>query len=244
MLCTALIANSLQSAIFLTELIIKLFKQIGLEVNLSKCFAISIVNGEMVEERIPICDSYYDTIGTKDKIKYLGATFKDTVYLDKDELIKDFSKKLEVLTGSSLLHPNQKLTILNSYLCPTLTFKLQFTPLKQLTNSFLIKLDKILKSCGKEFIGLPEDIPNAMMYSPRKYKCLGLINICWEAPLQHINIMSCLYNSMNPYLTATLDFKDKITGALKKFKIIDGFEIEELLKKRRPANILRNYLRD
>lgn len=113
---TALFANSLQSAIFLTELTINLLAKIGLQVNLNKCFAISIINGEMVKEKIPICGSFIESIGINDKIKYLGATFKETINLDKGELISEFSKKLEVLTGSSLLHPHQKLNILNSYL--------------------------------------------------------------------------------------------------------------------------------
>lgn len=190
------------------------------------------------------CGSFINSIGPNDKIKYLGATFKDTVNLDKEQLITDFSKKLEVLTGSSLLHLNQKLTILNTYLWPTLTFKLQYTPLKQLTKSFLTSLDKILKSCIKDFIGLPEDIPNAMIYSPRKYKGLGLINANWEAPLQHINIMSCLYNSNNPYLNSTMDFKNEITTALNKLKITNAFDVDELMSKKRPANGLRNHLRE
>lgn len=83
-----------------------------------------------------------------------------------------------------------------------------------------------------------------MIYSPRKYKGLGLTNAGWEAPLQHINIMACLHNSMNPYLTAIMDFKKEITTSLKQLNITEGFDIDELMKKRRPANVIRNHLRD
>lgn len=129
------------------------------------------------------------------------------------------------------------------YLWPTLTFKLQFTPLKQLTATFLENLDKIVKSCVKEFIGLPEDIPNAMIYSPRKFKGLGLVNANWEASLQHINIIACLSRLANPYLQKIIDFNHEISAALKRLKITDTFDAEELTLKTRPANLVRNHLR-
>lgn len=108
-----------------------------------------------MKEQIPVCGSYIESIGPLEKIKYLGATFTESIKLDKEKLLKEFTKNLEVLTGSPLLHPNQKLTILNTYLWPSLTFKLQCTPLKQLTTVFLTNLDKIdwtLLDCLKIFL--------------------------------------------------------------------------------------------
>lgn len=84
---TALIANSLQSAILLTELTILLLEKIGLEVNSSKCFAISIVDGILQRTDIPICGSSITSIGPDDKIKYLGASLNDGIILDKGDLL-------------------------------------------------------------------------------------------------------------------------------------------------------------
>ncbi|KAJ6639409.1 PiggyBac transposable element-derived protein 2, partial [Pseudolycoriella hygida] len=78
------------------------------------------------------------------------------------------------------------------------------------------------KSCLKEIIGLTEDTPGAMVYSPRKYKGLGLINVSWEAVLQRINIMTCLSKSRNEHLEKTIDFKNEIRTALKKRNIHVG----------------------
>lgn len=72
---TALITNSLRSAIILTELTIKLLAQIGLQVNLSKYVAISIVDGHLVKEQIPIYNSYIVSIGPNEIIKYLGTRY-------------------------------------------------------------------------------------------------------------------------------------------------------------------------
>lgn len=61
----------------------------SLQVNLKKCFAISIIECVMVKEWIrSICPD--------ETIKYLGVTFTNVIKLDKGKLLADFCKNLQL----------------------------------------------------------------------------------------------------------------------------------------------------
>lgn len=69
------------------------------------------------------------------------------------------------------------------------------------------------------------------------------MNVNWEAALQHNNISRCLYISGNPYLQKTIDFKQEIGAALKRLKVTETFDAEELVSVIRPTNQIGNFSR-
>ena len=126
--------------------------------------------------------------------------------INKEKVIKDLQTSIEKLVKFSHLKADKKLNILNEFIWPTLVYPLQCAPLDRLTTSFLRDIDKILKSAIKEIVGLPSDSPDAMIYSHRKYRGLGVFKAQWKAYLQHINISVRLTKLNDRLLEECRDF--------------------------------------
>ena len=162
-----------------------MFKEIGLEINLTKCEAIRINNGDLVEEDLEIEPGLFiRSVKRNENIKYLGIKFNDEIVFDAKETFVTFRNQLERLVATPMLHSDQKLIIFNQCLWPTLVYQLQYAPLDSPNvKKFLEDCDKIIRSAVKDVLMVPEDLPNSMLYSPRKYKGLGLIKASWEGQL-------------------------------------------------------------
>ena len=120
-------------------------------------------------------------------IRYLGIDFNDQISFDKENLLTSLTADLNILAHCTLLNPGQKLLILDQYIWPKLIYPLQCASLSQFSDNYLKNIDKIIRSTVKEILQLPDDTPNAMLYSPKKWRGLGVIRAEWEASLQHFN---------------------------------------------------------
>jgi len=242
---TALIANSTYGAVQMMAM--EMFKEIGLEINLSKCEAIRINNGDLVEEDLEIEPGLYiRSVKKNEQIKYLGIKFNDEIVFDSNETFIKFRNQLERLVATPMLHSDQKLIIFNQCLWPTLVYQLQYAPLESPSvKKFLEDCDKIIRSAVKDVLMVPEDIPNAMMYAPRKYKGLGLIKAAWEGQLQQLNITTKLKQCNNAHLNQTMNFEELQRKFCRNLKLTNEEIVgNEILTKNHPAKIARGILRE
>lgn len=217
---TVVIGKSANGAKELTRMAISLFKLIGLEINIRKSVAIRLNKGKLTSEELYIDENnIIRSLGSDEKIKYLGVTFQSEIVLDEGKVIGSLKSNLEKLVGCPMLRPDQKLTIMNSYIWPTLVYPLQNAPLHKLTKSFLESVDLIIRSSTKEALGLPSDTPNPMLYSSQKVKGLGIFKATWEAFIQTYNICTRLLACDDPYIPIVRDLKSEMSACLEKLEI-------------------------
>lgn len=194
---TVLIANDEHSAFFLLEMAQQRFSDIGLSLNDSKTQIIHIRHGKLIEKEFFINNTKVNSIGNSATIKYLGVSFNNSVIFDEFSIIKKLDENIKLVVSSPFLHQDQKLTVLNQYIWPTLVYPYQTTPSHKMPKSFLNNLDKMIKSAVKEILCLPSDTPDHLLYSPRTHKGLGLVRASWEAFLQRFGICTILEKSGN-----------------------------------------------
>ena len=163
---TALVANSRASATELTSMAKHLFEQVGLFINEKKSVAICLKKG-VLDETDFIFDKAItiNSLKQDQKIRYLGVTFKQEIVLNAARVMNNLKQDLEKLIGSAMLHPDQKLSIINQYIWPKLIYPLQTAPLHKISHSFLEDIDKLIRNAVKETVGLPNDTPTSMLYS-------------------------------------------------------------------------------
>ncbi|WP_131058311.1 hypothetical protein, partial [Clostridioides difficile] len=128
-----------------------------------------------------------DCIDESARIKYLGCSFNSELVFDIS-IIKTISDKQTNLTASPLLKTDQKLNIMNQYLMPLLTYPLQMAPLRKIIKEDLEVLDANIRAAVKAIVGLPKGTCIPMFYSPRNLRGLAVVNLQWEALLQHHSI--------------------------------------------------------
>jgi Reverse transcriptase (RNA-dependent DNA polymerase) len=216
---TVAIGKSTVAAAEITHMTISLFAQIGLDINFGKSVVINIKKGKLCEECFSFGDTEIRGMSENEKIKYLGVTFKQEIILDKSKLINTLKSDLEKLVGCPMLRPNQKLTIINQYLWPSLIYPLQTAPLNKLSKGFLEDIDKIVRSAVKEALGLPSETPDSMIYSNRNMKGLGVTQARWEAFVQTYNICMRLSAVQDPYVTEVRNLESEMNDCLKKLDV-------------------------
>ena len=208
---TLIAAKSMNSARILVELAMSRFKEIGLDINTDKCRCISIIKGCVRYNPLNLTSGQTIASITPDEnIKYLGVSYHNATILDAANSIEELKNKLDRLASTPLLQPHQKYTVLCSFICPTLIYKFQTTPLKKLPAKFLSDADVLIKTTLKEVLQLPTDTPDSMLYTDRKYKGLGLFNSSWEAFLQHINACQRLQQSQNIHVNTCRNLSHEI----------------------------------
>ena len=233
----AIVAKNEKAAASLVHLTESNLARIGLHVNPQKSKAIIIKNGKLTGGGILTTqNSKITSIQDKtETIKYLGVDFNEEIVLDCSKLITNLNSDLNNLVQSKLLRPDQKLVILNQYIWPTLIYPLQCAPLHRLSEKFLNNLNKLLRSTVKEILGLPGDIPNAMLYAPKKLRGLGLINAKWEANIQHFNICNKLSKINDIHLHHVRNVETEQNLTLQRL---------EISKTDLPINVKARHLRD
>ena len=153
---------------------------------------------------------------------------------------------MQNLVSSPLLRPDQKIFSINQYAWPVLIFPLQSAPLNQLPMSFLNDVDKIVKSSVKEIIGLPQDTPNAMLYTSNNLRGLQIMRATWEGFIQHYNICLTLLKSNEKFIPYLKDLKGEMKQCLDSLGISE-IQMEEMKKKaprEKPSRLIRNKLRN
>jgi hypothetical protein len=241
---TCVIGNSKGSAIELTSMAKHLFNSIGLDISAKKCIAITLIEGELLEDTLQIDnETTIRSIRNNESVRYLGVPFTDEIIFDEKKVICNLKNDLNTLSSSAVLRPDQKLNILNQFICPKLTYPFQMAPFAKIKKDFLEDVDIIFRSTIKTIIGLPNDTPNSMLYSPRRYKGLGLLRANWECYIQIINSCVHLKKESNPHINFTrcLDTDiEKCRIALKLEDNCSAFSGNEKTLGQRIRNHLRN----
>ena len=223
---TVIFGQNPEAAVELAKIAIDRFKEIGLDINASKSVSIIIKKGKLTEEQLTISDGCkIKSICNGETIRYLGVNFTNEIKLNTQITLNKTRNKVEMLVNSPLLQADQKFSILNQSVSPTLIYPFQVTPLNKIPQNFLISADKILKSGAKEILQLPTDVPDHMVYTARKYKGLGLFRATWEAKLQHINTCNILARANNGYIHATRNLEQETNRCIQDL----GIEISDRL---------------
>lgn len=184
----AVTSNTLEGARRIVELTQSLFQQIGLEVNPTKSSAINIKHGELVPGTLQLSDQQtIECINKDDRIKYLGCSFTSELVFDRT-IVGKITESINNLIESPLVHRDQKLNLLNQYVLPMLVYPLQSAPRRKIPQEDLVTLDRTIRTAVKAIIGLPTSTSTDMIYSPRKYRGLGVMRCEWEVILQHYSI--------------------------------------------------------
>ena len=219
---TAVIAKGMFAASQLSQMAIQLFEECGLDISPGKSMVINITKGKLNETDLQVNEeTVIPALKTDEKIKYLGVNFQDQLFFDESSTIHGLTKDLQLLTTTALLKPEQKLQIMNQYLWPKVVFPFQTAPLGKIPQTFLENMDKATRSATKEILGIPNDTPDAMIYSPTIYKGLGLVRAKWEAPIQIHSISNTLMQSNNKYLNDCRDFKKEMTACMEKLGLTE-----------------------
>lgn len=180
-----LIENNQKLALELSKIITKRFQQIGFSINPNKSTAIYIEQRKLNEDPFVFRNIEITTLLHGEAICYLGVNFSNEITFKP---VQGLQNKIEKLASSPLLQTDQKFIVINTVICPGLTYPFQTTKLQKIPKKFLTDTDILIRSALKEIIQIPADIPNGMVYAERKNKSLGLFCAKWEAYLQHIKI--------------------------------------------------------
>ena len=77
----------------------------------------------------------------------------------------------------------------------------------------------MIRNSVKTILAIPDDTPSAMMYSPCKYKGLGVTKCEWEAFIQSYNSSLILETVNNQYVNALRDFNKEKSICITKLGI-------------------------
>lgn len=242
---TVIFGKNPEAAIELVKIAINRFQEIGLSINASKSVSLTIKKGKLIEEALIINEN--SKIGSQrngEAVRYLGVNFLNEMKLDSQATLDKLRNKIDTLAASPLLKADQKFTIMNTSVSPTLIYPLQVTPLNKIPQRFLIDADKILKSGAKEILQLPADVPDHMVYTDRKFKGLGLFRASWEAKLQHINICNKLRQANNGYINAIRNLDEECHRCLNDLDLDINEQIQSPHGSLPNARKVRQILRD
>ena len=134
-------------------------------------------------------------------------SFYKCLVFNATKILTNLKNNLETLTTTSLLQPQHKLTLINQFIGPALTYPLQTAHVDKIPKKFLTKVDNMIRNAVKQVLQLPSDTPNSMIYSSHKYKGLSVIRASWEAYLQQLNINTSLQTLADPHVDAVRDYE-------------------------------------
>ena len=103
-----------------------------------------------------------------EKIYYLGTDFSDKILLHTGKIAQELKHNLDLLIGSRLLKAEQKFSIINQFILLKLVYCFQNTPASKKSQTFLTKINNLIKNSVKEIVRLPADTPDSMLYSPKR----------------------------------------------------------------------------
>lgn len=188
----------------IVELVGDCFNEIGLEINAKKSVAIIIEKGKLIEKDLVIDNkTTIKSLKTNDRIRYLGCSFESELVFDHHTIEKLTNNMNSLL--QTPLQKDQKMNILNQYLLPQLTYPLQAAPLNKIPKYHFDTLDSSIRQTVKGIIGLPtHHTPNSMLYAPRKYHGLGIVNARKEVLFQYYSIAKRLSAVDDQILTMVL----------------------------------------
>lgn len=132
--------------------------------------AISIRGGQLCTEPINLGLTIIQPVKKQESIKYLGVNFEDEIVFDSSRLLTMMGKSMETLVATPVLHPHQKIAIINQFVWPKLIYSMQSTKISNIPQTFLEAVNKLIRSSTREILALPQDSPNSMLYSASNIK--------------------------------------------------------------------------
>ena len=242
---TGLISSGGDSTIRQFQMCRTSFNQMGLRINPEKCAAIRIVNGELVGGEIKLDENTsIKCVGKDECIKYLGVNFAGEIVLDEAGILTKLDKSLQTLESCTLLHPDQKFSIINQYLWPTLIYPLQCAPLHTLSMGFLGKIDDFVRGSVKNILSVPSSLPTNMVYSSKKYKGLGIFRATQEAFTQSYNKFFILLQQDDPIISHCMQLVNNMSTCLNKLHLPENFSAIFGTSKGKRTKIIRNHLKE
>jgi hypothetical protein len=114
---TCIIRKDRSSASQLIQMAMSLFQEIRLNINVRKSIAINIHQGILVEDDLIVFgDTTIRSIQATENVRYLGVNFHEEIVVDVKQLLQKFQKSLELIVSTPMLHPDQKIQILNEFI--------------------------------------------------------------------------------------------------------------------------------
>ena len=149
------------------------------------------------------------------------------------------------MVSTQVLYPHQKLTLLNIFLWPTLTYSFQNAPINKLSHKFLSKLDILVRSAIKQILQIPHDTPSSLLYSSHKVKGLNLVRNEWEAFVQKYNATLILLKCNCDAVKFCRDLKKESEECLTKLELSAEFKASlTKLPRKKQTKEIREHLRD
>ena len=175
------------------------FTDRSLKVNVKKCFSLSLTTTKRDRAPCVVKEAQYEIFGESvkatsygDTFKYLGIRYDPTGKLAPNvQFIDDLLLRLRRCP----LKPQQKLAILRTNVIPKLNHKLV---LGRVTKGLLAAFDMKIREFVKGILHLPNDVPNAFLYTRIKEGGLGITSLAKAVPVSIINRMSKFESSPDP----------------------------------------------
>lgn len=159
-----LMAKSKEGMMYNIDRFVQALKETGLTVNTDKSFALSIVPNKKSKQWLMVTSPLFTIdskllrqIGPDDKWKYLGVTFVGQKTSKEIALCDDLEK-----LNRAALKPRQKMNLIKFHLIPKYQHQMVLTCI---TNVSLNTMDKAIRRHIREWLHLPQSVPNAYIYA-------------------------------------------------------------------------------
>uniref|UniRef100_A0AAV2LAI4 ribonuclease H n=1 Tax=Knipowitschia caucasica TaxID=637954 RepID=A0AAV2LAI4_KNICA len=199
--------------------------QTGLDVNPEKCsgFWLSFAKKKPVLNCCPrwsLGGEKVQMLSASDTVKYLGMEFSPLRGLLTPDLVPMIEEAIMKLDKASL-RPSQKLLALRTYVMPKVTYQAN---LSELSAGHLKKLDGLVRSILKKWLGLPTFTTNGIFYSSFKDGGLNVARLEKVIPAMQLRRASKLLCSSDP-LTHSVAELMNMEARIKKLQKTIGGEI-------------------
>lgn len=167
----------------LLNVTIQVLHSLGLKVNFSKSFTLSIVPSgrdkkvKVVEHPFLVGGAPLRSLRVGEEFEYLGVTFS-TNGRAKVTVVDELRKKLEYLTKAPY-KPQQRLFALRCYLLPGVYHKLV---LGKTNLGHLRRADILVRRYVRQWLDLPHDVPVGYFHADIKDGGLGVPSLRWAMP--------------------------------------------------------------
>lgn len=177
-----LLAGSREDATALLRRCTKFMEGRGLDINPSKCVALTTKRVPSKKKLFAVTSSQFFVRGVPirqlalDEFRYLGSQYGHDGILNTS--LKELPGQL-LRINKAPLKPAQKLELITRYLVPRYISKLQ-NP--RINIDVLKNADRLTRMAVRKALHLPKTTSNAYLHAPRKYGGLGLFNFRSRIP--------------------------------------------------------------
>ncbi|KAI5721493.1 hypothetical protein M8J77_021497 [Diaphorina citri] len=225
-----ILVKSIESANILANILKQRLDELGMFINPAKTQSIHINKGQLDPNEFLLDGLAIKPVSNIKLVKYLGTNICEKIVLDKEATMSELSSKVEKVVKSAYLKADQKICVLNVYVWPILTFKLQNTPIDRWSVPFIEDVDKLVRSAAKQILEIPRDVPDAMLYSSKQLRGVQLFKFSWEIILQRINLFLSLKKQPDDVIRLLRDLDEEIKNCLNVLSV-DNSNVDDIKPK-------------